>query len=67
VLATFSTVAGDAASELEERAARGELQEAAALFARLKPMAEELMRLVHRLPLDGVLTAWRPGMPSDNE
>jgi len=67
VLAAFSTVAGDAASELEDHAARGELQEAAQIFARLKPMAEELMRLVHRLPLEGVLTAWRVRTPLGND
>src|SRR6185369_12024853 len=67
VLAAFSTTAGDLASELEECAARGELEQAAQLFARLEPMAEELMRLVHRLPLDAVLTAWRAGKPPGND
>jgi CheY-like chemotaxis protein len=52
--AAFSTVAGCLASELENRAAQGQLEEASALVAQLETMAEELLRLVGGLSLDGL-------------
>jgi PAS domain S-box-containing protein len=46
MVAAFSTVAGGVASELEDRAAQGQLEEAGPLAARLETMVEELLRLV---------------------
>ena len=46
--------AGGVASELEDQAAQGELQEAQPLVARLETMAEELLRLVGGLSLDAL-------------
>jgi PAS domain S-box-containing protein len=46
MVAAFSTVAGGVASELEDQAAQGRLEEARPLVARLETMAEELLRLV---------------------
>jgi PAS domain S-box-containing protein len=43
LLSAFSTAAGAAASDLEERAARGELDEARPLVERLETMARELV------------------------
>jgi HPt (histidine-containing phosphotransfer) domain-containing protein len=54
MVATFSTVAGGVASELEDHAARGQLEEAPPLATRLETMAEELMRLVSGLSLDAL-------------
>jgi HPt (histidine-containing phosphotransfer) domain-containing protein len=51
MVATFSTAAGSVASELEDRAARGELQEAQSLATQLAAMAAELTRLVGGLSL----------------
>jgi len=55
VMSAFSTVAAALASELEDNAARGDVVAAQAAFARLKPLAEELMRLVARLSLNALL------------
>ncbi len=52
MVAAFSTVAGTVASELEDRAAQGQLEEARPLVARLDTMAGELTRLVSGLSLD---------------
>jgi CheY-like chemotaxis protein len=46
MVAAFSTVAGGVASELEDVAARGQLQEARPLVERLQSIAQELMALV---------------------
>jgi CheY-like chemotaxis protein len=54
MVAAFSTVAGGVASDLEDHAARGQLEEARPLVARLETMAEELMRLVGGLSLDAL-------------
>src|SRR5204863_5393487 len=54
MVAAFSSVAGDVASELEDHAAQGQLQEASALVARLEVMAEELLRLVGGLSLESL-------------
>jgi CheY-like chemotaxis protein len=52
--AAFSTVAGGVASDLEDIAAQGRLEEALPLAARLETMAEELMRLAGGLSLDAL-------------
>jgi PAS domain S-box-containing protein len=54
MVAAFSTVAGSVASELEDHAAQGQLEEARPLVARLQAMAEELMRLAGGLWLDAL-------------
>ena len=51
-LFAFSTVAGNVASELEDLAARGQLEEARPLVERLDAMTQELMRLVGGLSLE---------------
>jgi two-component system sensor histidine kinase/response regulator len=51
-LFTFSTVAGNLASELEDHAAKGQLEEARPLVARLETMAQELIQLVGDLSFD---------------
>jgi two-component system sensor histidine kinase/response regulator len=65
MVAAFSTVAGGVASELEDLAAQGQLEEARPLAARLETMAEEFMRLVGGLSLDALRrqagTAAEPG------
>ena len=50
--AAFSTVAGGAASELEEYAAQDQLDRVGPLVARLETMAQELMREVDGLSLE---------------
>jgi PAS domain S-box-containing protein len=55
MVAAFSTVAGGVASELEDQAAQGHLDEARPLAAQLETMAEELLRLVDGLSLDTLL------------
>ncbi len=52
MVAAFSTVAGGLASDLEDYAARGQLEEAQPLVGQLEPMAQELMRLVGSLSLE---------------
>jgi CheY-like chemotaxis protein len=54
MVAAFSSVAGGVASELEDRAAQGQLEEARPLAARLETIAEELTRLVGELSLDAL-------------
>src|SRR5205814_9630508 len=54
MVAAFSTVAGGVASELEDHAARGQLEEAPALVERLETMAQELMRLAGSLSLEAL-------------
>src|SRR5262245_50477428 len=54
MVAAFSSVAGGVASELEDRAAQGQLDEARPLAERLEAMVEELMRLVGGLSLDAL-------------
>ncbi len=53
-LFAFSTVAGNVASELEDRAAQGQLEEARPLVDRLETMIHELMRLVGGLSLESL-------------
>jgi PAS domain S-box-containing protein len=50
--AAFSTVAGGVASELEDHAAQGQLEEARPLVGRLETMAAELVRQVSGLSLE---------------
>ncbi len=52
MVAAFSTVAGGAASELEECAAQDQLDEAGPLVEQLETMAQELMRAVDGLSLE---------------
>jgi PAS domain S-box-containing protein len=52
MVAAFSTAAGRVASELEDHAASGQLEEAPALVERLATMARELMHLADGLSLD---------------
>ena len=52
MVAAFSTVAGRVASDLEDQAARGQLEEAPALVERLETMSQELMQLTDGLSLD---------------
>src|SRR5262245_14692670 len=54
LLLAFSTVAGNVASELEDHADQGQLEEAQALVERLETMTQELMRLVGRLSLESL-------------
>src|SRR5262249_6557363 len=51
MVAAFSTAAGGVASDLEDHAAQGRLEEAQPLVARLETMAEELTRLAGGLSL----------------
>jgi PAS domain S-box-containing protein len=55
LLFAFSTVAGNVASELEDLAARGQLEEARPLVGRLDAMTRELMRLAGGLSLEALL------------
>ncbi len=52
MVAAFSTVAGGVASELEDYAAQGQLEEARPLVVQLEIMAQELMRTVDGLSLE---------------
>jgi two-component system, sensor histidine kinase and response regulator len=52
MVAAFSTVAGAVASDLEDRAARGQFEEARPLVGQLETMAQELMRLAAGLSLE---------------
>jgi hypothetical protein len=51
LLFVFSTVAGNVASDLEDHADQGRLEEAQPLVERLEAMTSELMRLVRGLSL----------------
>jgi hypothetical protein len=54
LLLAFSTVAGSVASDLEDHAAGGQLEEARPLVERLEAMTQELMRLVGGLSLESL-------------
>ena len=54
LVAAFSTVAGDVASDLEDQAAHGQLEEARPLVEQLEAMAQELIRLVGGLSLEAL-------------
>jgi HPt (histidine-containing phosphotransfer) domain-containing protein len=51
-LFAFSTAAGDVASDLEDQAAQGRLEEARPLVEQLEVMARELLRLADGLSLE---------------
>jgi two-component system sensor histidine kinase/response regulator len=55
LLSAFSTVAGDVASDLEDHAARGQLDAARPIVERIDAMAAELMRQVDGLSLEALL------------
>jgi PAS domain S-box-containing protein len=52
MVAAFSTAAGGVASELEDQAARGRIDEAPPLVGQLEAMAQELLRQVDGLSLE---------------
>jgi hypothetical protein len=52
MVAAFSTVAGGVASDLEDHAAQGQLEEARPLVGQLETMADELVRLAGSLSLE---------------
>ena len=54
MVSAFSSVAGGVASELEDLAARGQLEEARPLVARLEAMAGELTRLAGGLSIEAL-------------
>jgi CheY-like chemotaxis protein len=54
MLAAFSTVAGGVASDLEDHAARGQLDEAPVLMERLETMTQELMHQVDGLSVEAL-------------
>jgi PAS domain S-box-containing protein len=54
MVAAFSSVAGELASELEDRAAQGQLEAARPLTERLAVLAQELLRQVGRLSFDAL-------------
>jgi CheY-like chemotaxis protein len=54
MVAAFSTAAGSVASDLEDQAAQGQLDDARPLVARLATMAGELLRRVDGLSLDAL-------------
>jgi CheY-like chemotaxis protein len=54
MLGVFSTVAGGVASELEDHAAQGQMEEARLLVGQLESMAPELLRLAGELSLDAL-------------
>jgi hypothetical protein len=54
LLLAFSTVAGNVASDLDDHAAQGQLEEARPLVERLETMTQELMRLVGGLSLESL-------------
>jgi PAS domain S-box-containing protein len=65
MVSAFSTVAGGVASELEDLAAQGQLEEAQPLAAQLEVMAEELMRLASGLSLEVLRDEAGPAGVSD--
>jgi hypothetical protein len=54
LLFVFSTAGGNVASDLEDHAARGQLEASQPLVERLEAMTGELMRLVGELSLDAL-------------
>jgi PAS domain S-box-containing protein len=61
MVAAFSTSASGVASELEDRAAQDQLEEAEPLVERLETMAGELLRAVDGLSLETLRQQTRPG------
>ena len=64
LLFAFSTVAGTVASDLEDHAAQGQLEEAQPLVERLETMTQELMRLVGGLSLKALRQQAEAASPS---
>ena len=62
MVAAFSTVAGGVASDLEDHAAQGQLEEARPLVGQLETMAQELLRALRGLSLE---TLRQQSGPSD--
>jgi PAS domain S-box-containing protein len=54
LLFAFSTVAGDVASDVEDHAAQGQIEEARPLVERLETMTRELLRLAGGLSLEAL-------------
>jgi len=52
MVAAFSSIAGRVASDLEDRAAQGLLEEAGPMVGQLETMAQELLRLAGGLSLE---------------
>jgi response regulator RpfG family c-di-GMP phosphodiesterase len=61
LLFAFSTVAGNVASDLEDHAAQGRLEEARPLVGQVETMADELLRLASGLSLEGLRQQAGPG------
>ena len=64
MVAAFSASAGRVASDLEDRAARGDLDEAGALVAELRTMSAELVGLVEGLSIASLRAARPPPPPA---
>jgi hypothetical protein len=64
-VAAFSTAVGAVASDLEDHAARGQLEEARPLLGQLEAMAEELLRAVAGVSLEALRQQAGPGVDSD--
>jgi CheY-like chemotaxis protein len=54
MISTFSTIAGSIASDLEDRAARGQLEGAAALVHRLDQMCVELVQIADAVTIESL-------------
>jgi hypothetical protein len=54
LVSAFSTVAGSLTSEIEDHAARGDLEQARPLVGRLEAMAPELIRQVESVSLESL-------------
>jgi HPt (histidine-containing phosphotransfer) domain-containing protein len=64
MVAAFSSVAGTLASDLEDRAGQGELEEAERLLNQLRVLTPELLRQVSGVTLDSLHTACAGVRPS---
>jgi PAS domain S-box-containing protein len=64
MVSAFSTVAGGAASEVEDLAAQGQLEAARPLVVRLETMAGKLLRLVDGLSIEGLRDPAGHALPS---
>ena len=60
MVAAFSTVAGGVASDIEDLAAQGQLEEARPLVGQLEMMAQELIRALDGLSLETLHHLTRP-------
>jgi PAS domain S-box-containing protein len=61
MLSAFSTTAGAVASDIEDQAARGQLEQAATLMEQLNTMASELPQVVGKLSIDSLRHDARSG------